>query len=196
VSLDLAILGFLSERAQSGYDLKTKRFGGALRTFWTADQAQIYRTLDRLQKEKLVTSRRRRQTSRPDRKIFELTTQGHEALAERSAGTDPLPAFRDPFLVQLFFSADLPDEELAGLLRARRHECQLRLDEIRACSADLASEQGVPARSAVLKQTALDGAVAQYRARIDWLDDCIQAVEEGALPGSETGSGQRHLFGS
>lgn len=196
VSLELAILGFLSERARTGYDLKTKCFAGALRTFWPADQAQIYRTLERLRQDNLVTVRRRRQSSRPDRRIFELTNRGREALAERSAATDPLPPHRDSFLVQVFFAADLPDDALIALLRARRDEFQARLDELRICSAELAADRSAAARNAVLKQTALDGAVAHYRSSIDWLDDCIQAVEEGALPGSETGIGQRHLFGS
>jgi hypothetical protein len=37
--------------------------------------------------------------------------------------------------------------------------------------------------------------VAQ-RAAIDWLDECIDAVQEGTLPGSARGTGQRHLFGT
>lgn len=143
-----------------------------------------------------MTARRRRQTSRPDRRIFELTSRGREALAERSAASSPLPSHRDPFLVQLFFAAELPDEALITLLRSRRDEFQARLDELRACSAELAADRSVPTRDGVLKQTALDGAVAHYRSTIDWVDDCIQAVEEGSLPGSETGIGQRHLFGS
>jgi len=196
MSLELAVLGFLSERAQTGYDLKRRCFEGALRTFWTADQAQIYRTLERLRTEALVSFRTRRQTSRPDRRVFELTGQGKEVLAQRAADLVPSPALRDPFLVQLYFSAELPDGELLALLRARRDEYQQRLDEVRACSAELAADKVLSARASVLKQTALDGAAAHYRASIDWLDDCILAVEEGALPGSEAGSGQRHLFGA
>ena len=196
MSLELAVLGFLSERAQSGYDLKTRCFRSPLRTFWTADQAQIYRTLERLRQEGLVTARRRRQTARPDRRVFELTGRGRETLAQRAGDTAPLPPLRDPFLIQLYFSSELPDEGLLDLLEARRAQYQERLDEARSCSAELASDRALSTRGAVLKQTALDGAVAHYRSTIDWLDDCIQAVEEGALPGSETGSGQRHLFGS
>jgi PadR family transcriptional regulator, regulatory protein AphA len=196
VALDLAILGFLSERPRSGYDLKRRCFEGALRTFWTADQAQIYRTLDRLRAEGLAKSRRRRQAARPDRHVFELTDRGRQALSERAGDLTPSPALRNAFLVQLYFSADLPDDQLVALLRTHREECQVRLDGVRASSAELAADKALTARAAVLKQTALDGAAAGYRASIDWLDDCIQAVEDGVLPGSESGSGQRHLFGA
>jgi DNA-binding PadR family transcriptional regulator len=195
LSLDLAILGFLGERAQSGYDLKTKSFEGPLRAFWSADQAQIYRTLERLRRDGLVTFRRRRQSSRPDRRVFELTVNGREALDEKAGDTTAHAPLRDGFLVQLYFSAGLSDDALLALMVERRAGCQSQLDAIRARAAELATDASVAPRAAVLKQTALDGAAAQLRSTIDWLDDCIQAVEEGALPGSESGTGQRHLFG-
>lgn len=196
VSLDLAILGFLAERPRTGYDLKTQCFGGPLSAFWTADQAQIYRTLERLRAEKLVTVTRRRQASRPDRKVYEITDAGFEALRRGLSVTEPLPPLRDPFLIQLYFSARLDDEDLLSLLYARQAEYRARLTAIANRSAELGEAEDFPAREAVLRHTALDGAAAAYRATIEWLDDCIRAVEEGALPGSERGTGQRHLFGT
>ena len=47
MSLDFAILGFLSYSPFTGYDLK-KFFDQSVRHFWTADQSQIYRILARL----------------------------------------------------------------------------------------------------------------------------------------------------
>ncbi len=196
MSLDLAILGFLAERPRTGYDLKTRCFGGPLSAFWTADQAQIYRTLERLKDAKLVAATRRRQASRPDRKVYEITDAGFETLQRGLAQAEPMPPLRDTSLVQLFFSARLEDEDLLALLRARRDQLQARLDVIREHSGELAASEELPEREAVLRQTALDGAATSCRASVDWLDDCIRAVEDGALPGSEKGTGQRHLFSS
>ena len=196
MSLDTAILGFLAERPHTGYDLKTRCFTGPLGAFWTADQAQIYRTLDRLKDLGLVTAKRRRQSARPDRKLFEVTSLGRETLAQGIASASPLPPLREPFLIQLYFGAGLDDEALAALLVSRRREYQARLEDVRARSTALAEDHELSPRDAVLKQTALDGAMASYRATVDWLDDCIEAVEQGALPGSVGGIGQRQLFGS
>lgn len=196
VSLELAILGLLSERPRSGYDLKTKCFEGPVRSFWTADQAQIYRTLERLRDGKLVTATRRRQAGRPDRRLFEITHAGREALGAMLSASAPLPPLRDAFLMQLYFAAGVDDDALLEVLRTRRSELQSRLEELRTRSAELAAVPGQSARDSVLRQTAFDGAIAQHRALIDWLDECIEAVEDGALPGSEHGIGQRHLFGS
>jgi len=49
MSLPHAILGFLREQPLTGYALKTQRFDVSVANFWPADQAQIYRTLDRLE---------------------------------------------------------------------------------------------------------------------------------------------------
>jgi PadR family transcriptional regulator AphA len=53
MSLDHAILGFLSYSPFTGYDLK-KFFDQSVRHFWLADQSQIYRTLSRLNEESMT----------------------------------------------------------------------------------------------------------------------------------------------
>lgn len=197
MSLELAILGLLDERPHTGYDLKTRGFSGTVGALWSADQAQIYRTLERLHADGLVSVTKRKQSSRPDRRIFALTPAGRASLLERLGSPTPLPSVRDPFLVQVYFSAALPDGVLADLLSARRMEYEERLARVRELSAELARTGGVSERDSVLKQTALDGIAGQYRFTIEWLKDCERAVEEGALPGSvDGGSGQRHLFGA
>ncbi len=195
MSLDVAILGFLNERPRSGYDLKRRCFSGPASALWTADQAQIYRTLERLKSDRLVTSSRRRQTGKPDRLIFELTDRGREALTGALLNQAPLPPTRNAFLLQLYFAAGLDDDALLAMLQARRDEHTRRIETLHEASVELAREHQGSARDEVLKQTAIDGAVAEQRAYVEWLDDCIRAVTEGALPGSATGSGQRHLFG-
>ena len=48
MSLNNGILGFLSMKPLSGYDIK-KLFNMSAAFFWPADQAQIYRTLKSLE---------------------------------------------------------------------------------------------------------------------------------------------------
>jgi DNA-binding PadR family transcriptional regulator len=195
MSLEHAILGLLNEHPRSGYDLKTRCFDGPLSPLWSADQAQIYRTLDKLEKLKFVSSRRKRQTGRPDRRIYEITHHGRESLGEWLGTPVPLAPTRDPLLLQVYFGSTLGDEALLDVLASRRASHQERLEGLRSASASLARDDTMSDRSMTLRQTALDGAIARERATIDWLDDCIDAVTEGALPGSNSaGIGQRHLF--
>jgi PadR family transcriptional regulator, regulatory protein AphA len=192
MSLEHAILGFLREQAMSGYDLKTLCFDHDAQHFWTADQAQIYRTLDRLEERNLVRSRVRRQRSRPDRKVYSLTQSGSEELDRWVATSTPLPPLRDPFLIQLRFAGGLPDDELLGLLRSRRHALQHRLDSLRERAA---AEGRGSSRDAVLHRLTLEAATATTRASIDWVDDSLESLSALIEQERPTPTGaQRRLF--
>ena len=195
MSLDAAILGFLGERPRSGYDLKTRCFDGAARDFWTADQAQIYRTLERLQAAKLVSAARKRQSGKPDRKVYSLTDLGRDTLSSWLGTLVPLSSPRDAFLLQLYFAAESADADLVAHLRARRALHQARLDDLRANALAAAQDSGVSARQASLRDAAFSGAIATERASIDWLDDCIEGLEAGSLPAADEPETQRPLFG-
>lgn len=197
ISLEHAILGFLSGGARSGYDLKTRCFDVEARAFWTADQAQIYRTLERLSSAKLLTATRRRQVGKPDRKVYQITTAGRDVFSEWERVAASLPSPRDAFLLQVYFAADLTDPEITELLTTRRLAHQERLEALRLEAVEASRDKSVSARTAVLRQAAYAGATATERAAIDWLDDMLDAISAGLLPGSEMSGtdGQSPLFG-
>ena len=66
MSLEFALLGFLSYHSNTGYDLK-KIFDTSIRHFWPADQSQIYRILARLTSQGLAEMEKIPQEDRPDR---------------------------------------------------------------------------------------------------------------------------------
>jgi DNA-binding PadR family transcriptional regulator len=181
MSLDAAILGFLGERPRSGYDLKTRCFDDDAKDFWTADQAQIYRTLDRLQKAKLVSVTRKRQSGKPDRKIYSLTDLGRQALTAWLDSAIALSPPRDAFLLQLYFGARSSDADLTRHLRERRDLHQARLDELRHHAEKAVQDTPSSPRQRSLRDAAYGGAIAVERAAIDWLDDCIEGVASGRL---------------
>jgi DNA-binding PadR family transcriptional regulator len=197
LSLEHAILGFLNARARSGYDLKTRCFDIEVRAFWSADQAQIYRTLERLRAGRLVSATRRRQSGKPDRKVYEITPAGRDAFARWETAATPLAAPRDAFLLQVFFSGEASDDAIAGLLSERRAAHQARLEDLRDEAIRLSRDHDAPARVAAMRQAAYDGAIAAERASIDWLDDILEAISDGLLPGSEVSEPgtQNPLFG-
>ena len=182
MSLELAILGFLSEHPRSGYDLKTRCFDDQVRPFWTADQAQIYRTLERLTEARSVAFTRRRQTGKPDRKVYEITQSGLDLLAGQLPMTLQLAPVRDTFLVQLYFSARLGDAAIATMVAERRSMHQERLNDLRRRSLELSRDHAQNEREHALRQAALAGAIASERAAIDWLDDLHESVADGLLP--------------
>jgi PadR family transcriptional regulator, regulatory protein AphA len=130
MSLDHAILGFLQYRPLSGYDLKAE-FDFSLQESWPADQSHIYRTLARLAEKKLIETELVRQNSRPDRKVYHITKKGREELLRWLSEPALNKDVRLAQLIQIFFSAHLPDaqvirlfEGLSDLVRKRVHELQ------------------------------------------------------------------------
>ncbi len=175
MSLDHAILGFLASQPMTGYDLKTRCFDRDAKHLWTADQAQIYRTLERLERSALVVSRLIPQPGRPDRKEFAITSAGKRALKEWLETPHPLPPLRDPLLLQLFFAGALPDDQLLALLETARDGYQRRLEELRRGSARVSESS----RGTSVRRMTLDGAMSQTRAAIDWLDDTRERIASG-----------------
>jgi DNA-binding PadR family transcriptional regulator len=182
MSLEHVILGFLEHEPMTGYDLKTRCLDDAGH-LWAADQAQVYRTLERLSERGLVRSKLVPQRGRPDRRVYRVTAQGHEALLDwlRSPQT-PVPV-RDPLLVRLSLAGYLPDEEIAGLLADARAQYQARLESLRAESASpVPTFAARDARGSELYRMTLKAAMSATRTVIDWLDDCADRIAQGIPP--------------
>jgi DNA-binding PadR family transcriptional regulator len=170
MALDALILGLLDLRPMTGYDLK-KTFDGTIAHFWSADQAQIYRTLARLEQDGLVDVRVVPQPGKPDRREHRLTDAGRAALSAwlRSPLPDDKP--REPFLGRLFLAGREDDPELVRALLAERREAARRqlavLESIPTSDDDL---------SARLRSATLRNGVLHVQAELAWLDELEAAL--------------------
>jgi DNA-binding PadR family transcriptional regulator len=116
MSLEHGILGFLSMKPLSGYDIK-KLFDMSAAYFWPADQAQIYRSLKKLTADGLLELKECTRGETVDRKVYAITDKGQEELCQWIA----TPVHSDfisrlPFVMRLFFSGNLSKEEQLELL--------------------------------------------------------------------------------
>jgi PadR family transcriptional regulator AphA len=129
---DYVVLGMVHLGAQSGYDIK-KSVRDSIRFFWTISEAQIYPSLDRLERAALVRGRSAPQ-GRRRRRNFDITPQGEAALRGWLTGGEAMPfELRDIGLVKLFFADALDRADALGLLRAiieRSHERVAALNRI------------------------------------------------------------------
>jgi DNA-binding PadR family transcriptional regulator len=183
MTLEHAILGFLEREPMTGYDLKTRCFDAAAGHVWTADQAQVYRTLERLSARGLVRSRLVPQRGKPDRRVFRITPKGRNALLSWLREPQTPSAVRDPLLMRVLMSTDLSDAEIADLLAGARDDYQARLESLRldaAAPAPACAAQD--ARGAELYRMTLNAAMSATRGVIDWIDDCTERVSRGLPP--------------
>ncbi|HRF96975.1 MAG TPA: PadR family transcriptional regulator, partial [Aggregatilineales bacterium] len=77
--LKYILLGGLSYMPLTGYQIK-QFMENSTTHFWYAQTSQIYRTLDQLEKEGLVTSQIQEQHDKPDRRLYHITQNGRDAL--------------------------------------------------------------------------------------------------------------------
>jgi DNA-binding PadR family transcriptional regulator len=160
------LLGLLHKEPAHGYELK-----GAIESIfgqvWPAvNIGQIYSTLTRLERAGLVRSATVAQASRPDKKVFELTAAGGEAVRQ---WVDDLvvPQVRDAFFSKLVLAAQTRLADPLMLIDRQRRAYLRRLSAL----GDLAgSAKGFAARLAV------EGAVLHLQADLRWLEQCEEAL--------------------
>ncbi|WP_250035869.1 PadR family transcriptional regulator [Paractinoplanes maris] len=120
MSLRHALLAALSQGEASGYEL-AKRFDVGVAEFWSATPQQLYRDLERLEQDGMVSARVVEQSRRPNKRVFSLTAAGREELRAFTRRPAKPPAMRDEFLVQLQ-AVDLTDPGAAVEAAATRRE--------------------------------------------------------------------------
>ena len=114
----------------SGYDLK-RLFDHTLAPMWGAAQSQIYKELRRMKELGWVEMEREEQEARPDRKIYSITDQGHEALRKWQAQPPEVFQLRDELLLKVLFGSFATPADLAQNLRASIAAHEMRLLEYR-----------------------------------------------------------------
>jgi DNA-binding PadR family transcriptional regulator len=180
MSLEHAILGFLNYGASSGYNLK-KLFDVSVRHFWPADQSQIYRTLSRLEDRGWAEVEVIEQDDRPDRKVYHITEVGQEELRRWLTTPFPQKALREPRLIQVFFAAQLSDDEILEMferIAEKLREMLARFDRVPQESAEMT---GTP-REEFFWMLTLEWGIHAAQAQLEWLESVIQKIQNKEHP--------------
>ena len=175
MSLKHAILGFLSIAPLTGYELK-KSFDNSVQHFWSADQSQIYRTLEQIVEAGWAEVELVEQRERPNRKVYHITKPGRAEL--RRWLTAPL-AHReehDPFLVQLFFASNLPDAEVEALLE---REAATAREQLAAFGQIRRQFSPASSRTQAFTLLTLDYGIQATQAHLIWIETALAQVRSG-----------------
>lgn len=183
MSLEYAILGFLQYDPRSGYDLK-RIFDTSVQHFWSADQAQIYRTLARLAEKGWAEQEIVPQEDRPDRKLYHITEAGRVALREWLVTPLPLEASRSPHLIQVFFAGQLSDDEALAIFERGAAAIRAMLatyDQVPA-QAQIYIDQVQSPRESFFWLLTLDMGVHMARSQLTWMEKVIAMIKNKEVP--------------
>jgi DNA-binding PadR family transcriptional regulator len=126
-------LGALMGGEATGYEIRKMFDDGAFSHFQIASLGSIYPALTKLSQDGLVTFVEREQENRPDKKVYQLTSEGRRSFLRTLLQTRPgEDRYRSDILFMLTFAEELPVELTEALVDefAARHEIMdHRLDD-------------------------------------------------------------------
>jgi DNA-binding PadR family transcriptional regulator len=162
-SPDYLVLGMVRLGARSGYEIK-RMVELSLRFFWTISPAQIYPSLERLERSGLVVGRPEA-LGRRRRRAFAITSAGEATLQAWLRKPEPIPfELRDLGLLKLFFADALDKRDALALLRAIERRSRERVAALQAIEpAALATE----AQGAAYPLLTLQLGIAFHRAMLE-----------------------------
>ncbi|MET9886486.1 PadR family transcriptional regulator [Streptomyces sp. NPDC006430] len=169
MSLRHALLGLLSERPASGYDM-LKSFDTALATVWPATQSQIYTELSRLADAGLISVAAEGPRGR---KEYALTDEGLAELRHWLTEVKPQRNTRSDVLLRVFFLGVLTPEQARGYLAELMELSEQGTAQLRALDASV--DWGDDSLS-VYGRIALEYGIRFNEMRRDWADWAVGQI--------------------
>lgn len=175
MSIKYAMLGILAEKDLHGYELKSS-FDEKVGEFWSLNYGQIYTTLDRLEREELVTHDRQSQEKRPDRKIYSITPKGREALQEwLSSPVHRVRALRDEFFIKLVFMDKNNPGPVLELIEKQKAMYLKQMN--RLTHQKVALKQEAKDSDTLITELLMDAGLFHAEADIKWLTLCESKIK-------------------
>ncbi|MET8802899.1 PadR family transcriptional regulator [Streptomyces sp. NPDC004546] len=138
MSLRHALLGLLSDRRASGYDL-LKTFETSLANVWPATQSQIYTELTKLAGSGLITVAAEGPRGR---KEYEITDAGMAELRHWLTEVPPQRVIRSDILLRVFFLGVLSPEQARAYLTDLTAMSQAGYDQLRRLADSIDWDEG------------------------------------------------------
>ena len=169
--LELAVLGLLNEAPVHGYELR-KQLGLRLGGFRLFSYGSLYPALRRLLRAGLITEEQPAESEttgwpRRGRRVYQITAEGKERLAELLTEGGPQSWDDDGFGVHLAFFSRTPAETRMRILEGRRRAVEERREGLRTALAR--AGEHIDRYTRELHQLGLDTSEREVR----WLNELI-----------------------
>ncbi|WNV75525.1 PadR family transcriptional regulator [Geodermatophilus sp. DSM 44513] len=173
MSIRHGLLALLERGPSHGYQLRAE-FDVATGATWPLNVGQVYTTLDRLERDGLVT-----QDGEPDadgRIAYRITDDGRaEVLDWFGSPVSPRSAPRDELAIKLALAVTTPGVDVLGVVQTQRTATMTALQELTRLKTRGTDDPGDLAWSLVLESL-----VFRSEAEIRWLDHCEARVARAA----------------
>ncbi|EME8272221.1 PadR family transcriptional regulator [Enterococcus mundtii] len=149
------VLGILSEKPSSGYEIKQK-FSTIFSNFYNASFGSVYPILHNLEKQGKVTSKLLPQEGKPNKKVYSITNKGVEAFMEFLQSSVEQEKIKWDFMVRLYYAKRLSaieqkvliteeirrrEQEVNTLNQLKREDWENKMDSFQLFSFELGIKQ-------------------------------------------------------
>lgn len=183
MALEHALLVALREQPASGLEL-SRRFAKSIGHFWSATHQQIYRVLARMEADGWVVAETVAQQGRPDKKVYDVTAAGRDALAAWLATPTPESPLRSELAVKMRGASFGGENGRAAVLESvRQHAAdhELRLDHYRHLMKrdypDGPNSRGGLSPLELDQYLVLRGGILLEEGQLAWLTEYLEAHE-------------------
>jgi DNA-binding PadR family transcriptional regulator len=161
-----AMLALLAKEPAHGYELRQRLAGALGPVADVVNPGQVYVTLSRLERAGLVRGVQVAQSAAPDKKVYEVTAAGREAVTAWLLDSSWPKVAPVEFHLKLVAAAGTGLADPVALIDAQRRELLRRLREVqRLAEAEFADDRD----DGVLL---LEGSALRLQADIRWLESC------------------------
>lgn len=171
ITMKYTLLALLAGKPAHGYELKQtyERLFKVVSPRLNA--GQIYTTLSRLERDELVQDHHVEQEDRPDKRVYQLTPAGREALEEwlRCSVTSTL--LKDEFFLKLVLAREAGIARPGELINRQRRAYLQTLHDLNEAAAR--PEQKRDPIAGLLVR----GAILHLKADLAWLELCEEEFE-------------------
>jgi DNA-binding PadR family transcriptional regulator len=185
VVLEIALLGLLSESPMHGYELR-KRLSSLLGAFRAFSYGSLYPTLRRLSEAGWISEESPLELtsatirSRRGKRVYQLTAEGKEHLADLLAEVGPDAFDNEGFGARLAFFAQTRSEIRLQILEGRRRRVEEQRDGMKSALAR--TGERVDRYTRVLHEHGLESVDREVR----WLTELIEHERSDAEEGAES----------
>lgn len=179
MTIDYAILGMLSWRPLTGYDMKRMIQESPI-MYWSGNNNQIYKSLVQLLDNGYVTNEVQYQESAPNKKIYSITESGRVALKEWVLNTDPeIPDIKKNFLIQLSWAGQLGLSEINELIN--RYEDTMK-QQVAMQQEEKIRQKNFPNRSRqeqYIWEMVYENLRMEYETELQWIRQLREGLNQG-----------------
>ncbi|KGQ34153.1 PadR family transcriptional regulator [Gallibacterium anatis] len=137
MALSHTILSILAHQAATGYDI-SKKFSQTYGLIWQATHQQVYRELNLLEKQGLISFSLHFQQGKPDRKEYQLTDQGEQQLKKwllESTLTNGI--LRDEFISRILAALKCHPQMAFSAVKKRQLDHQQNIENMQKLMQEL-----------------------------------------------------------